>query len=56
MLWRIENASINIQSKCHVPTVIRFRVAPKTKNQKIELLSILSILYITIIFFRKEIL
>jgi len=31
MLWCIENANINNQSKCHVSTVICFRVAPKTK-------------------------
>ena len=34
-IWKIlsciENANINIQSKCHVPAVICFRVAPKTK-------------------------
>jgi len=31
MLWCIEIANINIQSKFHVPTIICFRVAPKTK-------------------------
>jgi len=36
MLWFIENVIINIQSKCHVPTVICFRVAPKTKIDFLE--------------------
>ena len=31
MLWCIENANKNIQSKLHVPTVICLIVAPKTK-------------------------
>jgi len=31
MLWCIENAKINIQSKFHVSTVIFFKVTPKTK-------------------------
>ena len=30
MLWYIENANINIQSKLHVPTIICLRVALKT--------------------------
>ena len=32
----IENANINIQSKCHVPTVTFLRVAPKTKIDFLE--------------------
>jgi len=36
MAWQIENANINIQSKFHVPTIICFRVAPKTKISKTD--------------------
>ena len=36
MFWCIENAYINIQSKCHVPTVICLIVAPKTKIDLFE--------------------
>jgi len=36
MLECIENANINIKSKCHVPTVICLRVAPKTKIDFLE--------------------
>ena len=31
ILWSIENANINIQSKFHVPKVICLGVAPKSK-------------------------
>jgi len=31
IVWCIENANINIQSKLHVSMVICFRVLPKTK-------------------------
>ena len=36
MLWCVENAYINIQSKFHVSTVISFRVIPKTKIDFVE--------------------
>ena len=36
MLLCIENGNINIQSKCHVHTVICLRVAPKTKIDSFE--------------------
>ena len=36
MLWCIENAYINIQSKFHVPTVICLIVAPKIKIEFLE--------------------
>jgi len=36
MLWCIENAKINIQSKFHISTVICFKVTPKTKIDFLE--------------------